>query len=135
MYGQYNPYLGAVPQMQQRLASLQNYQQMYQPMQQQSTNCTLLKGRPVTGVEEARAAQIDLDGSSTYFPCPSKGEVYEKAIDLNGLPIFRVYKLADNVAENPIAVLQQRVERLEQSLKGVTSNESNGADDETERQR
>lgn len=110
MYGQYNPYMGAGPQMQQRLNTLQGYQQQgYQPQM----GTVYLKGRPVTNIEEARAAQIDLDGSSTFFPCPAKGEVYEKAIDLNGLPVFRVYKLVDNVVENPLAALQQRVDKLE----------------------
>lgn len=128
MYGQYNPYMGAIPQMQQRLNTLQDYQQqMYQP--QPVTICHQLKGRIVTGMEEARAAQIDLDGSSTFFPCPAKGEVYEKAIDLNGLPTFKVYKLVDGAAENPLATLQQRVERIEQALmKGVTNHEPDGND-------
>lgn len=36
MYGQYNPYMGATPQMQQRLNYLQQQQQqMYQPTMQQ----------------------------------------------------------------------------------------------------
>lgn len=121
MYGQYNPYMGEVPQMQQRLAGLQ---QMYQPVPQTRAICPQLKGRPVTNIEEARAAQIDLDGSSTFFPCPAKGEVYEKAIDLNGLPVFRVYKLVDNVVENPLAALQQRVDKLEAAIKGGIKNES-----------
>ena len=125
MYGQYNPYMGAVPLMQQRLNTLQGYQQqMYQPAPQLVTNCHQLKGRLVTGVEEARAAQIDLDGSSTFFPCPAKGEVYEKAVDLNGLPVLRVYTLVDNAVENPLAVLQQRVEKLEAAIKGGVKNES-----------
>lgn len=121
MYGQYNPYMGAVPQMQQRLNTLQGYQQQgYQPQM----GTVYLKGRPVTNIEEARAAQIDLDGSSTFFPCPAKGEVYEKAIDLNGLPVFRVYKLVDNTVENPLAALQQRVDKLEAAIKGGIKNES-----------
>ncbi len=132
MYGQYNPYVGATPQMQQRLNTLQGYQQqMYQPMPQSGMVPPQLKGRLVTNIEEAKAAQIDLDGSSTFFPCPAKGEVYEKAIDLNGLPIFRIYKLAENAVENPLAALQQRVERIEQSLlKGVTNHESDGTNDD-----
>ena len=121
MYGQYNPYMGAGPQMQQRLNTLQGYQQQgYQPQM----GTVYLKGRPVTNIEEARAAQIDLDGSSTFFPCPAKGEVYEKAIDLNGLPVFRVYKLVDNTVENPLAALQQRVDKLEAAIKGGIKNES-----------
>lgn len=82
MYGQYNPYMGATPQMQQRLNYLQQQQQqMYQPTMQQPMPMAL-KGRIVT--DEAKAAQIDLDGTSTFFPCPAEGKIYEKSIDLNG---------------------------------------------------
>lgn len=65
MYGQYNPYMGATPQMQQRLNYLQQQQQqMYQPTMQQPMPMAL-KGRIVTSMDEAKAAQIDLDGTST----------------------------------------------------------------------
>ncbi len=119
MYGQYNPYMGAVPQMQQRLNTLQGYQQQqgYQP--QMGANCPYIKGRLVTGVEEARAAQIDLDGSSTFFPSLAEGRIYEKSIDLNGVPVFRVYELAKQGKRTDVmADLQKRVERLEQRLGG-----------------
>lgn len=140
MYGNYyNPY-GATQQMQQRLANLQQQQQMYQqqmptmippaqpnaypPVQQ-------IKGRPVTSVEEARAAQVDLDGTSTYFPAPAEGKIYEKLIGMDGLPIFRVYQLqqdggmqapayADN---NTVLALQRRIEKLEEQIGGMTNDE------------
>lgn len=140
MYGNYyNPY-GATQQMQQRLANLQQQQQMYQqpmptmippaqpnayqPIQQ-------IKGRPVTSIEEARAAQVDLDGTSTYFPAPAEGKIYEKLIGMDGLPIFRVYQLqqdggtqvsvyADN---NMVLALQRRIEKLEEQIGGMTNDE------------
>lgn len=147
MYGNYyNPY-GATPQMQQRLASLQQQQQqMYQqpPMQQLPTMAQMppvqpntyppspqIKGRPVTSIEEARAAQVDLDGTSTYFPAPAEGKIYEKLIGMDGLPIFRVYQLqqdggmqapayADN---NTVLALQRRIEKLEEQIGGMTNDE------------
>ena len=95
MYGQYNPYMGATPQMQHRLNYLQQQQQqMYQPTMQQPMP-RALKGRIVTVMDEAKAAKIDLDGTSTFFPCPEEGKIYEKSIDLNGLPGFRVYQLSN----------------------------------------
>lgn len=140
MYGNYyNPY-GATQQMQQRLANLQQQQQMYQqpmptmippaqpnayqPVQQ-------IKGRPVTSIEEARAAQVDLDGTSTYFPAPAEGKIYEKLIGMDGLPIFRVYQLqqdggmqasayADN---NMVLALQRRIEKLEEQIGGMRNDE------------
>lgn len=146
MYGNYyNPY-GATQQMQQRLASLQQQQQqMYQqpPMQQLPTMAQMppvqpntyppvqIKGRPVTSIEEARAAQVDLDGTSTYFPAPAEGKIYEKLIGMDGLPIFRVYQLqqdggaqvpayADN---NTVLALQRRIEKLEEQIGGMTNDE------------
>lgn len=137
MYGNYyNPY-GATQQMQQRLANLQQQQQqMYQqpmptmmppaqpnaypPVQQ-------IKGRPVTSIEEARAAQVDLDGTSTFFPCPAEGKIYEKSIDLNGLPAFRVYQLVNPQEQKQVVYAErscvdnliQRVDNLEKRLGGI----------------
>ena len=131
MYGQYNPYMGATPQMQQRLNYLQQQQQqMYQPTMQQPMPMAL-KGRIVTSMDEAKAAQIDLDGTSTFFPCPAEGKIYEKLIGMDGLPIFRVYQLqqdggmqapayADN---NTVLALQRRIEKLEEQIGGMTNDE------------
>ena len=141
MFGNYN--MGAVPQMQQRLNNLQQMygtpQQMQSPysglptFQQQSS--PYIKGRLVSGVEEARASQIDLDGSSTFFPSPAEGKIYEKLIDLNGLPVFRVYELVktptvptDFQNSDTVKDLQERVSQLEktiQDLQGVIKNERN----------
>lgn len=131
MYGQYNPYMGATPQMQQRLNYLQQQQQqMYQPTMQQPMPMAL-KGRIVTSIDEAKAAQVDLDGSSTYFPAPAEGKIYEKLIGMDGLPVFRVYQLqqdggmqapayADN---NTVLALQRRIEKLEEQIGGMTNDE------------
>lgn len=140
MYGNYyNPY-GATQQMQQRLANLQQQQQqMYQqpmptmmpPAQQNAYPPVQIKGRPVTSIEEARAAQVDLDGTSTYFPAPAEGKIYEKLIGMDGLPIFRVYQLqqdggmqapayADN---NTVLALQRRIEKLEEQIGGMRNDE------------
>lgn len=119
MYGQYNPYAAI---QQQRMTQQPIYQPaMSYPQIQQ------IKGRPVTNIEEARAAQIDFDGSSTYFPSIAEGKIYEKAIDLNGMPIFRVYELMKpqekkevNYAEaEQVKVLQQKVDLLEQRLNDI----------------
>lgn len=117
MYGYNNPYLQ--PRIVQPQIS-QQYQSYPQPFVQ-------IKGRPVTNIEEARAAQIDFDGSSTYFPSIAEGKIYEKAIDLNGTPIFRIYELAKpqekkevNYAEaEQVKLLQQKVELLEQKLNAI----------------
>lgn len=128
MYGQYNPYMGATPQMQQRLNYLQQQQQQtYQQPQMFPTQMsgTYLKGRIVTGMDEAKAAQIDLDGTSTFFPCPAEGKIYEKLIGLDGLPIFRVYQINNSqkqpayAEQNIVDRLVERVDRLEKQIGGM----------------
>ena len=134
MYGQqFNPYMGATPQMQQRLNYLQQQQQMYQPAYQQSMQQApvQLKGRIVTSIDEAKAAQVDLDGSSTYFPAPAEGKVYEKLIGMDGLPVFRVYTLQEGGAQkqpvyadnNVVIALQRRIEKIEEQIGGMTNDE------------
>lgn len=132
-YGPYNPYAGATQQMQQRLNYLQQQQQMYQPAYQQSMQQApvQLKGRIVTSIDEAKAAQVDLDGSSTYFPAPAEGKVYEKLIGMDGLPVFRVYTLQESgrqkqpvYADNNVVIaLQRRIEKLEEQIGGMTNDE------------
>lgn len=128
-YGNYNPYAGATPQMQQRLNYLQQQQQqVFQPQPQMfpAQMAGTLKGRLVTNIEEARAAQIDLDGSSTFFPCPAEGKIYEKSTDLNGAPVFRVYQIVNpQEQKQPVYAerssvdnLIQRVDKLEKQLQG-----------------
>lgn len=123
---EFNPYaVGSIPQMQQRLNYLQQQQQRFQmpqpPMPQ------VLKGRLVASMDEAKAAQVDFDGSSTFFPCPAEGKIYEKSIDLNGLAVFKVYRLAQpQEQKEPVYAerssvdnLIKRVDKLEKALGGI----------------
>lgn len=50
-----------------------------------------LKCRPVTSIEEARAAQIDLDGSLWVFTDIGHGKIYTKQISNDGSSSFGVY--------------------------------------------
>lgn len=86
---QYNPY-GNNNMMQQN--QMQNVQT--QNMMQ------ILKGRPVSGMEEARASMIDLDGSMFLFPDIANKMIYTKQINLNGEPEFKTYKLVEDVKQN-----------------------------------
>lgn len=104
---------GAIPQMQDRLNRME--QACVPP----------IRGRAVTSVEEARAAQIGLDGTPSFFPSPSEGKVYEKAIDLNGMPVFKVYVLSKGATQN---TLESRISELEKAvsmLKGGNGHEPN----------
>lgn len=134
MYGNYPAYNPvpmdpAMVEMQERLKRMQ--QQAYRSMPSQPAMPMYgIKGRPVTNIEEARAAQIDFDGSTSYFPCPAERKIFAKGLDLNGNPVFEVYQLVTgNVQQQPAYVessafmaLQQRVEQLEAALKGANNN-------------
>lgn len=52
-----------------------------------------LKCRPVSSKEEARAAQIDLDGSLWVFPDVINGKIYTKQINNDGTAAFKTYAL------------------------------------------
>lgn len=139
MYGQnygYTNYAygGATPNMRNRLEAMQ--QQYSIPQSNYGATSNMVIGRVVTGLEEARAAQIPLDGTPVYFPSPAENKIYIKYVGMNGAPVFNVYELATEskqpvYAENAaVLALQQRVEQLERMLKGGNANESvsNAAD-------
>ena len=65
-----------------------NYQSS-QFLSQQSAS-PQLKGRLVSSIDEARAAQIDFDGSLFIFPDIANKKIYTKQINLNGVAELNV---------------------------------------------
>lgn len=69
---------------------------------------------------------------SGISPCPSEGKIYAKTINMQGLPVFNVYKLdmCQAVEVNPMDALTTRVTELEKivkEMKGygpISNNES-----------
>ena len=57
----------------------------------------VLKGYPVSSIDEARAANIDFDGSITFFPDLNNKKIYTKQIQMDGSLAFNVYELKDIV--------------------------------------
>ena len=53
----------------------------------------ILKGRPVTSIDEVRAAPIDFDGSIFYFPDMTNNRIYTKQINMDGTASFKLYEL------------------------------------------
>lgn len=110
------------------------------PMPRYEGSQPMPKMRIVTSIEEARAAQIDLDGTPTFFRSPAEGKIYEKSIGLDGLPVFNIYQRVETPPPKPQTVtayadakevqsLQERVNQLEQWMKGVSSNVQSNAND------
>ena len=138
MYGQqYGFSPGAVPNQQARLAALQQYQmqqQMAQPMPYPQPMMPQpmqvpMQGRMVASIEEAKVAQVPVDGSCIYFPCPSEHKIFVKSMDLNGNAVFETYSLVSDTEAKPcyaeasaLEALQARVLELENRLKGASEN-------------
>lgn len=80
------------------------YQQRYMPMEQSQTaypmtpTTTYLKGRPVLSVEEAKASQIDLDGSLHVFTDIGNKKIYTKQLNLDGTATLNTYILVEDDA-------------------------------------
>ena len=65
-----------------------NYYQRMPQIQMPS----VLKGYPVSSIDEARAANIDFDGSITFFPDLNNKKIYTKQIQMDGSLAFNVYE-------------------------------------------
>lgn len=55
-----------------------------------------IKGRPVVSIDEARASQIDLDGSLYVFPDLGNKKIYTKQINMDGTASFNVFELVED---------------------------------------
>lgn len=59
-----------------------------------------LKGRPVSSIDEARAMQIDFDGSLFIFPDIANKRIYTKQINMDGIAVLNMYELKPIPANN-----------------------------------
>ena len=61
-----------------------------------------LKGRPVSGIEEVRAAAVDFDGTVSFFPDLANGKIYTKQCNVDGTASLNMYEIKEiPVAPNP----------------------------------
>lgn len=93
-----------------------------------------LKGRPVSSIEEVRAAQIDFDGSLFVFPDVANKRVYTKQINLDGTASMKIYTLVENTLPTPSYVTKEEfdstIEALKESLTKV-KEQDNGSKSKT----
>lgn len=85
------------------------------------TSTSLLKGRPVSSLEEARGAQVDFDGSLFIFPDIANKKIYTKQINLDGTASLRIYNL-DESDPNPLPqayVTQEEFNAVVENLKAL----------------
>lgn len=136
----YSPTQMRLNQMEQMYPQYNNqmmYGSQYQGNQQlQQNNGNLLKGRPVTSLEEARAAQIDFDGSVFFFPDIANGKIYTKQINLDGTATLKEYKTEvvpvakdeqqnDNDYLEKIKDLQEQIDEIKKRIGGSKNVKSN----------
>ena len=62
----------------------------------------VLKGRPVSSIEEAKAMSIDFDGSIFYFPDLANKRIYTKQINLDGTATLKMYEQTEIPAPAPV---------------------------------
>ena len=86
-----------------------------------------IKGRPVVSIEEARASQIDLDGSLFVFTDIGNKKIYTKQINLDGTATLNTYSLVENAEPVETYVTKsefnQAMEFIKQELKAQKSVE------------
>jgi hypothetical protein len=90
-----------------------------QPMQMETQAPmpqNFLKGRPVVSIEEARAAQIDLDGSLHIFTDIGNKKIYTKQINLDGTATLNVYQLIEDTTSSTY-ITRDEFEKAIQSLR------------------
>lgn len=98
----YQSYMQPMQSVQSRLSQMeqqfpqfaQNYQSQYSSYPQ--SNTLVLKGRPVSSYDEAKASMIDLDGSVFVFPDFGNQKIYTKQINLDGTATINTYSIDNN---------------------------------------
>ena len=86
-------------------------------MMPQSVQPAMIKGRPVSSLEEARVAQIDLDGSIFVFPDLGNKKIYTKRINADGTACLQSYSLdLQPETEESIYATKSDVEQLKATL-------------------
>ena len=76
----------------------------------QGMQAGIIKGRPVSGIEEARASMIDLDGSLFVFTDISNKKIYTKQVLLDGTAELKIYSLEENQRGTEIETKQTELD-------------------------
>lgn len=99
------------------------YQGRYSPGYDfQQPQPVALKGRPVSSIDEAKAAQIDFDGSISFFPDIAHNKVYTKQVMLDGTASLLTYALVqEKPQEQPAYVTRDEFNKTVQELKQLAA--------------
>lgn len=128
-----NPYQQQLTQ--NRIAQMEQQYNYQQPYMQNQSQTQMLKGRPVSSYDEAKASMIDLDGSLFVFTDIANECIYTKQILLDGSAELKTYTLkpTENKAnveyvskqqfENVVNELKQKIKELKEGAAYVSEVE------------
>lgn len=122
------PYNQQPMSMQQPMVQNQQQQIMQQPQKQpmqQVPQENYIKCRPVTNIDEARAAMIDFDGTLYIFPDISHQMIYTKSIGNDGNPSFKVFVEQPDIPQQQMMMQQPQFNIDELKSSFVGANEFN----------
>ena len=113
-YYPYNGYAATAPMMRPEVPAY---------MLPQTAPSAVLKGRPVSSFEEARVAQIDLDGSVSIFPDLGNKRIYTKRINVDGTAAISTYTLDEQPIETASSDYVSKTEfmELKQTLDNIVA--------------
>lgn len=94
----------------------------YQPQQKGF----ILKGRPVSSVDEVKACPVDFDGSIFFFPDLANRRIYTKQINMDGTASLNVYELKEKPMEVVVDNNYVTREEFEKALKKIQDLIPNG---------
>ncbi len=85
-----------------------------------------LRGRQVSSIDEAKAAQIDFDGSVFYFPDLAHNKIYTKQVMMDGTASLLTYAIVqEKKQETPEYVTKEEfnntISELKIALKGASN--------------
>lgn len=107
-------------QMEQQYGNMMYQNNNFQNQQMQQGTQQFLKGRPVSGYDEAKACMIDLDGSLFVFPDVANNCIYTKQIMLDGSAELKTYVLQEqkqNGETNTGCVLKKDFDKIVMELR------------------
>lgn len=85
-----------------------------------------LKCRPVSSIEEVRAAQVDLDGSLFVFPDIANQKIYTKQINPDGTASLNVYTLQiEEPKTEPRYITREELEKTLAAFKATLDQTEN----------
>ena len=113
MYNNYNPYYGQQQRPLQQQFDFQPTTTPYIPqtMPTMAKN-NVLQGKVVSSIEEVKAAEIPMDGSSSYFVLSDGSSIVTKQLQMDGTSKITIYKpIEENEKEQVIYVTKEELNK------------------------